>query len=153
MTESAARAQLLQHLTETLRNLPAGSALVRLHPDLPKAAFNAGATVRFEHDLADVDETIVPARFNIAYWVSGLSPADSDRNFDLLLEAWRDSGWRTNATRDAGPRAGYADTIDGFHLALQQSVQGYLSLHGSTPRFWPGPDEGSPLPDRIDHPA
>ncbi|MFE4973923.1 hypothetical protein ACFRAR_17670 [Kitasatospora sp. NPDC056651] len=49
--------------------------------------------------------------------------------------------------------SGAAETPDGFAFALRQSVQGYLSLHGSTPRFRPGPEEDAPFPDRVDRPA
>ncbi|MBO1414613.1 hypothetical protein [Streptomyces sp. FH025] len=152
MTEQAARAQLLRHLTDTLRSLPPGSALARRHPDLPKAAFAAGTTSRYENDFADVEEVDGPASYSIAYWVVGAPLADSDRYFDLVLDAWRENNWLTQVSQDA-PRAGYAETADGFTFALRQSIQGYLSLFSSTPRFWPGPDEGTPLPDHIDRPT
>ncbi|MGV9663631.1 hypothetical protein ACWDUL_25825 [Nocardia niigatensis] len=147
-TQAAARAQLLRHLSETLRELPE-LALVLRHPDLPKAQFHAGVTLPW--DDSDPDNPLI--FLDIRYWVLGATPETSDQDFDLMLRGWQDRGWATSTEHDARPRIGYARTPDGYTFALTQSVNGYLSLAGSTPPFDPESKAGEPLPARIDHPS
>ncbi|MFC5747945.1 hypothetical protein [Actinomadura rugatobispora] len=147
-TEAAARAQLLRHFVRTLRALPAGSALARRHPDLPKAGLHGGIT-----SAVDADDPDHLAFFDIAYWVIGATPQNSDRYFELVLDAWREKGWPTRTDRDTSPRAGYTRTTDGFGISVRQSVDGYLSVSGTTPLFGADSDKGRPLPPRIDHPS
>ncbi|MET9485809.1 hypothetical protein [Nocardia sp. NPDC006630] len=148
-TQGEIRAQLLRHFTETLRAVPAELALALRHPDLPAAAFHRG--VRLPWDESDPDNLL--EFFDIRYWVLGTTPDTSDRYFDLVLRAWREQGWAIRTDDDARPRTGYTQTHDGYGLTLTQSVNGYLSMAGSTPSFAPDSDEGSPLPARIDRPA
>jgi hypothetical protein len=155
-TQVAARAQLLRHFTETLRILPTESALALRHPDLPKAVLHRGVTLPFnEYDLDDVksDPDDILGFFDIAYWVIGATSATSDRYFDLVMRAWCDHGWTTRTDRNSRPLAGYARISDGYGLAIRQSVNGFLSMSGSTPPFASDSVEGSPLPPRIDHPS
>ncbi|MFE2995155.1 hypothetical protein ACFXG4_09120 [Nocardia sp. NPDC059246] len=147
-TQSAARAQLLRHLGETLRALPAELSLTVRHPDLPKAVFHRGVTLTW--DDSDPDN---PLRFlDIRYWVLGTTPETSDRYFDLMLRAWSELGWPTSSEPDEFPRVGYARTPDGFGFALTQSVNGYLSLAGSTPPFESEAEAAEPLPAHLEHP-
>ncbi|MEV6771257.1 hypothetical protein AB0N05_21820 [Nocardia sp. NPDC051030] len=147
-TQAAARAQLLRHFTETLRALPAELALTLRHPDLPAAALHRG--VNLPWDESDPDNPL--EFFDIRYWVLGTTPDTSDRYFDLVLSAWGAQGWSTRTDRDSRPRTAYARTSDGYGLTVTQSVNGYLSMAGSTPPFAPDSDEGGPLPTGIDHP-
>ncbi|MTE11543.1 hypothetical protein [Nocardia aurantiaca] len=147
-TQSAARAQLLRHFGETLRALPAQLSLALRHPDLPKAVFHRG--VNLPWDDSDPDNPLV--FLDIRYWVLGTTPETSDSAFELVLRAWGDQGWPTISDPDEFPRVGYARTPDGFGFALAQSVNGYLSLAGSTPPFEPDSEAGEPLPAHIEHP-
>ncbi|MET8422589.1 hypothetical protein [Nocardia sp. NPDC004860] len=147
-TQSAARAQLLRHLGETLRALPAELSLTVRHPDLPKAVFHRGVTLPW--DDGDPDS---PLRFlDIRYWVLGTTPETSERYFESVLRAWTEQGWATSSDPNQLPRAAYARTPDGFGFALTQSVNGYLSLAGSTPPFEPESEAAEPLPTTIEHP-
>ncbi|MFJ4658122.1 hypothetical protein ACIP5Y_43220 [Nocardia sp. NPDC088792] len=148
-TQAAARAQLQRHFAETLRALPAGLALVQWHPELPKAGLPRGVTLPW--DESDPDDVL--EFFDLGYWVLGTTPDTSDRYFDLILEVWRELGWPTRTDRDARPRTGYGSTPDGYGLTVTQSINGYLSLAGSTPPFPAGSDEGDPPPLRIDRPG
>ncbi|MFI6870195.1 hypothetical protein [Nocardia sp. NPDC050406] len=148
-TQAAAREQLLRHFTEILRALPSELALALRHPDLPKAAFHHG--VNLPWDESDPDN---PLEFlDIRYWVLGTTPDSSDRYFDLVLRAWREQGWETRSAGDARPRTGYARTSDGYGLTLTQSVNGYLSMSGTTPPFVPDPADTSSFPTEIDRVA
>ncbi|MEU6580747.1 hypothetical protein [Nocardia sp. NPDC046763] len=147
-TRAAARAQLLRHFDATLRSLPAGVGLTLRHPDLPNAVFHNGVTLSW--DGSDPDNTLV--FLDIRYWVLGTTPETCDAVFDLVLRAWSEQGWATS-TEDAFPRAGYARTPDGYGFALNQSLNGYLSLAGTTPPFDPESEAGEPLPTHIDHPS
>lgn len=148
-TQAAAREQLLRHFTETLRVLPPELALALRHPDLPKAAFHHG--VNLPWDDSDPDDLL--EFFDIRYWVLGTTPDTSDRYFDLVMRAWSEQGWATRTDDDPGPRTGYARTSDGFGLTITQSVNGYLSIAGTTPPFASDSAEGAPLPATIDRPA
>ncbi|MEU7633773.1 hypothetical protein AB0C34_27980 [Nocardia sp. NPDC049220] len=148
-TQATARAQLLGHFTETLRILPAESALALRHPDLPVAGFHHGVTLPFDED----DPDSVLEFFDISYWVIGATPTNSDQYFDLMIRAWRDHGWTTRTDRNTRPRTGYARTFAGYGLTVTQSVNGYLSMSGSTPPFASDSVEGSPLPPQIDRPS
>lgn len=148
-TQAAARAELLRHFTATLAVLPTELSLALRHPDLPKAVFHRGVTLPWNaNDPDDILEF-----FDISYWVLGTTPDNSDRYFDLVLRAWGGQGWVTRTDGDERPRTGDTRTSDGYGLTVSQSVNGYLSMSGSTPPFAFDSDEGDPLPTRIDHPA
>ncbi|GAB0107153.1 hypothetical protein JMUB6875_61450 [Nocardia sp. JMUB6875] len=147
-TRAAARAGLLGHFDAILRVLPAEVSLALRHPDLPKAVMHGGVTMSW--DDSDLDD---PLKFlDIRYWVLGSTPETSDRYFDLVIGAWQQLGWETS-TEDGLPRAGYARTPDGFDFALMLSLDGYLSLAGSTPPFDQDGDTDDRMPARIEHPA
>lgn len=148
-TQPEARAQLLRHFTETLRILPIEFALALRHPDLPKAWLHHGVTLPYQYNDLDV----VSEFFDITYWVIGTTPDTADRYFDLVMRAWGDQGWETRIDRNSRPRVGHVRTSDGYGLAIRQTVNGYLSMSGSTPPFASGSVEGNPLPSRIDRPA
>lgn len=148
-TQATVRAQLLRHFTTTLQALPAGTALVLRHPDLPRAALHNGITLPW--DASDPDDAL--EFFDIRYWLLGTTPDTSDAYFDLVLRTWSEKGWATRTDRDARPRTGYAETPDGYGLTVTQSINGYLSLAGSTPAFPAGSDEGDPPALRIDRPG
>ncbi|GAB4583184.1 hypothetical protein [Nocardia sp. IFM 10818] len=148
-TQAAVRAGLLGHFTETLRALPAGLSLVLYHPELPKAGLHEG--VNLPWDAADPDNLL--EFFDIRYWVLGTTPDTSDHYFDLIMQIWTARGWPTETRGAARPRTGYTRTPDGYGLTITQSINGYLSMAGSTPAFEPDSDEGAPMPRQIDHPA
>lgn len=148
MTQAEVRARLLGHFAETLRALPSGSALVLLHPDLPKARFHRGVTLSDDYGR---DET--RRFFDIAYWVLGATAETSDQYLDLTMRSWRERGWATEFFAEPPPSAGYASTSDGYGFAIRRSLEGYLSIAGTTPVFAADSPEGDPLPDRIDRPA
>ncbi|MGW4117295.1 hypothetical protein [Nocardia sp. NPDC004711] len=148
-TQAAARAQLVRHFEATLRALPTEMALALRHPDLPKAVFHDGVALSWDGN--DPDDG--PKFLDIRYWVLGTAPEASDRYFDLVLRAWSEQGWSTRIGREVMPRSGYANTPDGYGFALTQSVNGYLSLAGTTPPFDPESDAGDPMPARIEHPS
>ncbi|MVU78977.1 hypothetical protein GPX89_17200 [Nocardia sp. ET3-3] len=148
-TRAAARAQLLRHFEATLRVLPVELALTLRHPDLPTAPFHSGVDMSW--DDSDPDN---PLKFlNIRYWMLGTTPETSDRSFDLVLRAWSEQGWSIDYNPEAFPRGGYAHTPDGYDFALTQSVNGYLSLAGSTPPFEPDSETDDPMPARIENPS
>ncbi|MER5302527.1 hypothetical protein ABT039_24100 [Streptomyces lasiicapitis] len=150
-TQAAVRAQLLRHYTETLAALPAELALVRSHPDLPKAVFH-GYTAPHDYDpIHDYDW--LWEKFSIGYWLLGTTPESCERYFDLVLGVWSDRGWLTGTTGTSRPRSGGAKIPGGYGLGVTQSMNGYLSIVGSTPPFPVDSAAGDPLPDRIDHPS
>nr|WP_148085566.1 hypothetical protein [Streptomyces sp. CEV 2-1] len=120
-------------------------SLALRHPDLPHAGLHRGVVL--SEDLNHPDDGW--ATFDVRYWVWGTAPDTRDRYFDLVTEVWREWGW---ATRDGGAartRTGWADTPDGYGLALTRSVNGYLSMAGSTPLFLRDSVVGEPMPTRI----
>lgn len=147
-TQAVARARLLGYFTETLRALPSGSALVLRHPDLPKAVFHHGVTLSDDYGR---DET--RRFFDIAYWVLGATAETSDQYLDLTMRSWRDQGWATEFRAKPPVSAGYARTSDGYGFAIRRSLNGYLSMAGTTPVFAADSPEGDPMPGRIDRPA
>ncbi|MFI1915038.1 hypothetical protein [Nocardia sp. NPDC020380] len=144
-TQATVRAQLLRHFTATLQALPAGTALVLRHPDLPRAALHNGITLPW--NASDPDDAL--EFFDIRYWMLGATPDSSDAYFDLVLRGWDEKGWATRTDREARPRTGYAETPDGYGLTLTQSVNGYLSMAGTTPPFPADSEAGSALPARV----
>ncbi|WP_067695708.1 hypothetical protein [Nocardia jejuensis] len=148
-TQAAARAHLLRHFTQTLRALPAEFALTLHHPDLPAANLHRGVNLPWEQNNPDN----LLEFFDIRYWVVGTTPDTSDEYFDLVTKAWTEQSWPTRTDRPARPRTTYTRTPDGYGLTLTQSINGYLSLAGSTPAFAPDSPEGEPVPTRIDRPA
>lgn len=144
-TQAEARAQLLRHFTATLRALPPELSLALRHPDLPHAGLHRGVVL--SEDLNHPDDGW--ATFDIRYWVLGTTPDTCDGYFDLVTGVWREWGW---ATRDGGAArtdTGWADTPDGYSLVLTRSVNGYLSMAGSTPLFLRDSVVGEPMPTRI----
>lgn len=87
--------------------------------------------------------------FDVRYWVLGTAPDTRDRYFDLVTGVWREWGWATRHGGAAGTRTGWADTPDGYGLALTRSVNGHLSMAGSTPLFLRDSVVGEPMPTRI----
>ncbi|ATY14126.1 hypothetical protein CU254_29680 [Amycolatopsis sp. AA4] len=81
-TQAAVRARSLEYFTETLRALPSGTALVRWHPDLPKARFHRGVTLSDDYGL---DET--RRSFDIAYWMLGPTAATCAQYLDLTMRS------------------------------------------------------------------
>lgn len=153
-TQASVRARLRLDLTDTVRMLPAGLALVLGHPDLPKAWLGSGVSLPVnEFDLDDVDDPdVVLAVFTILYWVLGAVPETADRCFDLVVRTWAERHWPTRTDRNSRPCVGHghARTPEGYEFAVVQSVNGYLSVSGTTPTFTRDSTEGSPFPPRID---
>ncbi|MFJ1755036.1 hypothetical protein [Kitasatospora sp. NPDC088134] len=167
LTENEARGLLLRHLTETLRALPAGTALVHRHPGLPTAVFGNERVVPSDDVLYEPGERDDTAYLRAAYWVLGVEPFDSaeaaeaaagaagpDPLLEAVLAAWRRSGWRTRLA-DHHPRVASGEAPDGFGVSVRRSLQGHLSVFGSSPVFRARPADPpfEPLPDRIDHPG
>ncbi|MFF8918344.1 hypothetical protein ACF08M_34860 [Streptomyces sp. NPDC015032] len=159
VTQATARAQLLRHLTETLRALPAELSLALWHPDLPKARMHDGVTLfgsPFDDDDADGDEGGDIGRsavFDIRYWVVGTTPDTSGVYLDMVMRVWSDRGWTTRTSRDSPPLHGVAHSPDGCGFSIWQSINGYLSMSGTTATFIVDPNPKAPFPDRIDHSA
>lgn len=147
-TQAAARKQLYRHFVRTLRALPVESALSLLHPDLPRARLHNGVTLPWDVTDPNIDSVF----FDIAYWITGTAPDDTDRYFELIVRSWNAFGWPTRIEGDTPPRAAYTRTSDHFGMSVRQTVDGYLSLAGSTPPFAPDTAEGTPLPQIIPHP-
>ncbi|MFC8042049.1 hypothetical protein [Nocardia sp. NPDC057353] len=143
---AAVRARLREYLAEVLGALPAGSALVLRHPDLPNAEFHGGVTLPWN----DSDPGDATAFVDIAYWVLGPDLDAADACFDGVLRGWRERGLTPVRDRDARPRTGAVATPDGYRLAIRQGVRGHLSVAGSTPPFPADPGAAEPFPDRID---
>lgn len=144
-THATARAQVLEYLISTLRSLPAELALSLRHPDLPHAALHHGVTL--PSDPCDPDEAF--GCLDIRYWVLGTTPDAADHYTDLVLQAWEALGWEPRNDRDAHPRSAYARTPDGYALTLTQSVNGYLSVAGTTPPFARDSAAEAPFPSRL----
>ncbi|MFC3964555.1 hypothetical protein [Nocardia jiangsuensis] len=142
----AVRTRLRGYLTDTLAELPAGSALVLRHPDLPNAGFHRGVTLPWNDSDPEDDR----AFFDIAYWLLGPAPESADQWYDGIVRGWAERGWPLRSDRDTRPRGTTATTPDGYRLTVRQSVRGHLGVAGSTPPFPAGAAAGEPWPDRID---
>ncbi|WP_040720378.1 hypothetical protein [Nocardia veterana] len=144
-TEPARR--LFRYLERTLIALPIDVRLALSHPRIPGARFHGGVL------LPCVDGRADTVFFDIAYWIIGV-PADRlDWTFDLIVRGWSEAGWPVDVGRLSRPRAAFARTSDGFGLAVRQSVDGDLSLAGSTPPFFPGTGVEFAFPETIVHPG
>ncbi len=109
-----------------------------------------GVTLPFADDGRDVTSEY----FSIGYWMIGTTPDTVGRYFDLVVRAWTEFGWPTRTDPDHfRTRAADTHTPDGYELAIQRSVNGWLSLSGSTCPFPVGSTAGDPLPRVIEHPA
>ncbi|ONM49254.1 hypothetical protein [Nocardia donostiensis] len=148
-SESIARQQLYRYFLDTLRMLPVELSLSVHNAAVPTAAFDVGTTLPC--DDSD-DGRTGPLYFDISYWLIGTTPASSDAVIDLVVGAWAALGWRTRTGRTTRPRSAFCRTPDYYGLAVQQSVDGHLSLSGSTPPFPPDTAGGAPLPRTIEHP-
>jgi hypothetical protein len=71
----------------------------------------------------------------------------------MVMRVWNDRGWTTRTSTDSPPLDGFAHSPDGYGFSVWQSINGYLSMSGTTPTFMVDPNPGDPFPDRIDHPA
>ncbi|MEU1985405.1 hypothetical protein [Nocardia sp. NPDC019395] len=132
----------------TLHALPVGTTLSRAHPDLPRAQLHSGVTLPAHESAGKVDA----AFFDIAYWVIGAPPDSAATYFDLIVRFWNRSGWPIRTDRDSGPRAAYTRTPDHVGLSVRGSIDGHVSLSGSTPPFAVDSSVGPPLPASIEHP-
>lgn len=148
-TQAAVRAQLYRYLRRALGHLPVTATLSLVHPELPQARLHRGVTLT----SGDIDAVLDGEFFDIAYWVTGIAADAVGDCFDLIVRAWIEAGQRTLTVRDSRPRAVYTRTADGFGLSIRESVDGYMSLSGSTPPFAPGGPTGEPFPEFIDHPS
>jgi hypothetical protein len=147
-TQATAQKRLYRQLVRTLRSLPAGAALSLAHPDLRQAHLHSGVSLPVDDSADEVDSEF----FDIAYWVIGATPCVASEYFDLIVRSWIQSGWPTRTDRDSRPRAAYTRAPDGVGLSVRESVNGYVSLSGSTPPFAVGSPSGPPFPESIDHP-
>ncbi|MFE7802176.1 hypothetical protein [Nocardia sp. NPDC057440] len=147
-TEAMARRRLHQYFIETLHMLPPNFTLSLHNPAAPLARFHTGITLPCDDND---DDGIGPKYFDISYWILGSTPETSDLHFDLLVRGWRQRGWTTKPDRDARPRAAYTRTPDSYGLTIQQSINGYLSLSGSTPPFPSDTAGANPLPATIEN--
>lgn len=144
-TQAQARAQLLRHFTRTQSALPPELSLALRHPDLPRAVLHHGVVL--PEELNDPENGW--ATFDICYWLLGTTPDTCDRSFGLVTGVWRGWGWPTTEIPTPRARWAQAHTPDGYTLAVQQSLNGYLSMAGSTPLFRRDTAEGDPLPTAI----
>ncbi|MGW5385181.1 hypothetical protein [Nocardia sp. NPDC003963] len=147
-TQTRARERLYRHFVRTLRSLPAGSALSLSHPDLPEAQMHAGVILPVGDYTAEADTEF----FDIAYWVVAASPETEHDYFDLIVQSWNRFGWPIRIERASRPRAAYTRTPDRSGLSVRESVDGFVSLSGSTAPFAVGSPAGRPLPESIRHP-
>lgn len=132
----------------TLRSLPAGAVLALSHPELPEARLHSGVVLPVDEYAAEVAAEF----FDIAYWVVAASPGPEDDYFDLVVQSWNRFGWPIRIDRDSRPRAAYTRTPDQVGLSVRESVDGFVSLAGSTVPFAVGLSAGPPFPDAIEHP-
>jgi hypothetical protein len=147
-TQAAAREQLYRYFVLTLRTLPVGSVLALAHPELPHAQLHSGVTLPVNDFAAEVDAEF----FDIAYWVIEAPSEVRSDYFELIVQSWNRFGWPTRTERDTRPRAAYTRTPDRTGLSVRESVDGFVSLSGSTPPFAGGSPVGRPLPEAIEHP-
>lgn len=150
-TEAGARQQLHTYFLDTLRILPTTFSLARCHPELPPhKCLHPGITAPCNDD-EDSDGN-GPRYFDISYWIVGVALDVSDEYFDRIIGGWSKIGWQPRALRDTRRRVAYARTADQYGLNLIQSIDGYLSLAGSTPAFPADAVGGEPMPEAIAHP-
>ncbi|WP_280433857.1 hypothetical protein [Nocardia carnea] len=147
--QATAREQLLRYLLRTLQILPAESALSLVHPAIPQARLHRGVTL----PAGDNEPQVVAEFFDIAYWIIGITVDAGGGCFDRIVRCWSDAGWPTGSDRDIPPRSAYTRTPDGFGLSVRQSVDGFVSLSGSTPPFPLGGTGTTPFPEFIRHPT
>ncbi|MCX0269573.1 hypothetical protein NLM24_02360 [Nocardia zapadnayensis] len=147
-TQAAARERLYVCLLRTLRSLPAGSALSLSHPDLPHARLHPGVTLPVDYSAARSDDEF----FDIAYWVISGPPEADENYFDLIVGTWDRFGWPTRTGRDTRPRAAYTRAPDRIGLSVRESVDGFVSLSGSTAPFAVGSAVGRSFPELIEQP-
>ncbi|MGA6208772.1 hypothetical protein ACPESR_28855 [Nocardia testacea] len=143
-----AREQLHRHFLRTLRALPAGSALSLSHPALPQARLHSGVVLPVGDSAGQVDAEF----FDIAYWLVTAAPGAESRYFDMTVQSWERFGWPTRIDRDSRPRAAYTRTPDHVGLSVQESVDGFVSLSGSTAPFAVDSAAGPPFPELIERP-
>lgn len=148
LTQAAAREQLYRHFLRTLHSLPAGAVLSASHPELPEARLHPGVILPVDDSATEVDAEF----FDIAFWVVAPPPGTESEYFDLIVQAWDRFGWPTRTDRDSRPRAAYTRTPDHVGLSVRESVDGFVSLSGSTVPFAVGSPAGPPLPELIEHP-
>lgn len=129
--------------------LPTRFSLARSHPTAPNAVFGPGNSLPCDDRASTISEANY---FDIGYWVVGTTPATADADFALVTAAWKALGWSTETDRASRPRACYCRTPDGYGLTVQYSVDGHLSLSGSTPAFPLEPAEHDAWPESIAHP-
>lgn len=147
-TQAAACRQLYRYFVRTLHTLPVGSVLSLSHPELPHAHLHSGVTLPVDDPAAEADAEL----FDIAYWIIS-PPLEAESNyFDLIVQSWNRFGWPTRTDRDRRPRAAYTRTPDRVGLSVRESVDGFVSLAGSTAPFAVGSPVGRPLPELIEHP-
>ncbi|NKY86841.1 hypothetical protein [Nocardia veterana] len=144
--ESVAREKLHAYLVDILRSLPTHLSLSLFNPNHPNARFDTGLTMPFN----DTDpEGMELYYFDISYWLVGCRPERSETCFRVVVEAWKRLEWHPESSRNRRPLAAVARTPDGYGFALQQSVDGHLSLSASTPPFPPGGTGCGPFPESI----
>lgn len=149
LTQTTARVQLYECLRRTLGAFPAGSTLSLVHPEIPHARLHGGVVLPYRGTGPDIDTEF----FDIGYWVTGIAPDVLGRCFDHLVRCWIEADWPTRVDRDCAPRAAYTSTPDRFGLSVRESVEGYVSVSGTTPPFARGGPVGEPFPESIDHPS
>ncbi|WP_416564718.1 hypothetical protein [Nocardia testacea] len=143
-TQAAAGRRLYRHFLRTLRALPEGAVLSLVHPELPNAYLHSGVTLPVDDSAAEF--------FDIAYWVVAAGTEKESDYFDLIVRAWGRFGWPARIDRDSRPRAAYARTPDRGGLSVRESVDGFVSLSGSTTPFAVGSPVGPAFPESIEHP-
>ncbi|MFG1794883.1 hypothetical protein [Nocardia sp. NPDC049149] len=148
-SESLARQQILQYLTDTLQRLPFDIALSWQHPCYEHAIFGDALTV----PAFDTVELGTPLLLNAEYWVVGVPAEQVSDYFQLILRIWEAFGWHVSVDQQAMPqRRARTRTPDDYNLTVVDNGKGDLAITASSPPFAREAVGGDPLPSTITHP-
>lgn len=125
-------------------------AQARLQKDIHDAAtavFPQGFTLEDQgpspQNCTDsVGKTDGQVNMGMGFWVNGIERARNDEYFDALKNWWSTHGWSSKT--DSRPKDMFINaTRDGYLMGLGSSVDGRLTIEGTTPCVW---RNGTPEP-------
>lgn len=152
LTETSARATIIDYMSRTLGTLPPGVSF-RLSPPKPEfgGTFNPGTVAPCNDN--DHDAT-GPVDLAINYWINGISSSAFDETLRSVLQVWRSWGWSTEENNEHGYLNAKARTPDGYTLIIDNNRVGGFSVTGASPCF-PRKNAGTaiPQPEAIEHPT
>ncbi|MFE4500945.1 hypothetical protein ACFRFQ_13885 [Rhodococcus sp. NPDC056743] len=143
LTRSAAQAQVIDNLTNSLEPLPAGSYLTRRSAVDPTRMQSAGATVPCDDSNLSENTSV---DYNVRYYLRAAQGQEVETFADLINSAWKQRNWATRTFTTASSTNTEVISPTGYRMILEDGGS-TVSLVGSSPCF-PRPD----INDRPDAP-